>query len=63
MADPGEAGGARPPLFLDETEVRRAEKTIFGDRSPLCKGMDDRPPPLPTLISRSGGFRAKQGEI
>ena len=25
------------PLFLDETEVRRAEKIIFGDRSNLSK--------------------------
>ena len=32
------------PLFLDETEVRRAEKIIFGDRSNLSKGMNDRPP-------------------
>ena len=31
------------PLFLDETEVRRAEKIIFGDRSNLSKGMNDRP--------------------
>ena len=31
------------PLFLEETEVRRAEKIIFGDRSNLSKGMNDRP--------------------
>ena len=43
MGDPGEAGGS-PPLFLDETEVQRVEKIIFGDRLALCKGMDDRPP-------------------
>ena len=41
VADPGEAGA---PLCLDETEARRAEKIIFGDRFPLSKGMDDRPP-------------------
>ena len=51
VANPGEAGGS-PPLFLDETEVRRAKKIIFGDRSPLSKGMDDPPPPL---ISRIWG--------
>ena len=43
VADPREAGG-RPLLFSVETEARRAEKIIFGDRSPLSKGMDDRPP-------------------
>ena len=42
VADPGEAGGS-PPLFLDETKARRAEKIIFGDSSPLSKGVDDRP--------------------
>ena len=49
VADPREAGGS-PPLFLDETEVQRVEKIIFGDRPALSKGMNDRPP----LISRSG---------
>ena len=44
VADPGEAGGS-PPLFLDETEVQRDEKIIFGDHPALSKGMDDRPPP------------------
>ena len=23
-----------PPLFLDQTEARRAEKSFFGDRAP-----------------------------
>ena len=33
MADPGEEpGGPGPPLFLDQTETRRAEKYFFGDR-------------------------------
>ena len=42
------------PLFLDETEVRRAEKIIFGDRSNLSKVWMTAPTPL---ISRSGyGF-------
>ena len=39
----GGARGARPPLFLDQTE-----KNFFGDRaSPLSQGLDDRPPPFP----------------
>ena len=44
VVDPGEAG-VSPSLFLDETEVRRAKKIIFGDHSNLSKGMDDRPHP------------------
>ena len=41
VADPREAA----PLFcLDETKARGAKKIIFGDRPPLCKGLDDRPP-------------------
>ena len=46
---PGDPG---LPLFLDQTETRRAEKNFFGDRPPLSKGLDDLPPP--PLISRSG---------
>ena len=30
----GEARGARPSLFVDQTEARRAEKMFFGDRLP-----------------------------
>ena len=49
LVDPGE--GARPPLFLDQTEAWRAEN-IFLETAPLSsKGLDDPPPPL---ISRSG---------
>ena len=35
------------PLFLDQTEAQRAEKTFFGDRaSPvLSQSLEDRPPP------------------
>ena len=42
MADPGKgSGGTRlPPLFLDQTVARRAEKKHFGDPPP--------PPPLST---------------
>ena len=44
----GRGPGALPPLFLDQTETRRAEKTFFGDRlPPLSKGLYDLPPPPP----------------
>ena len=51
----GGAGGPAPPLLLDQTEARRAEKISFGDRHPssptlpfpLSLGLDDRAPPLP----------------
>ena len=42
-------GGPGHPLFLDQTETRRAEKFFFGDRlpPPLSKGLDDPDsPPL-----------------
>ena len=47
VADPGERP-APPPLFLDQTEARRAEKNFFGDHlhSPLMTGAP--------IISRSG---------
>ena len=33
----------------------RGKKRFFGDRvPPLYKGRDDRPPPPPSIISRSG---------
>ena len=46
--------GARaplPPLFLIQTDARRAERKIFGDRAtPLSKGLvDRRPSPPPSL--------------
>ena len=61
MADPGEGGGEGPgraeaPLFLDQTEARRAEikfmETAVSPTPPplLSKGLDDRAP----LVSRSG---------
>ena len=31
-------GGPGPPLFLDQTEVRRAEKTFSDTRPPLLSG-------------------------
>ena len=51
----GRGPGARRPLFLDQTEARRAEKPFFGDHPPfyLRVWMTPLPPP-PPLISRSG---------
>ena len=40
----GRGPGGPFPLFLDQTEVRRAENK-FWDRPPLSHGLDDRPPP------------------
>ena len=48
-------GGPGLPLFLDQTETRRAEKNFFGERPPphyLRVWMTWNPPP--PLISRSG---------
>ena len=46
----GGARGVRPPLFLAQTEARRAEKNV-GDRPPpptsLSQGLDDRAPLFP----------------
>ena len=46
IASGGSRGGAwegqAPPLFLDQTEARRAEKNCFGDQIPP-------PPPAPYL--------------
>ena len=48
VADPGEGTGeGRPPLFVNQTEARRAEKKIFFSETglpPLSKGLDDRRP-------------------
>ena len=54
----GRGPAPAPPLFLDQTEARRAEKNCFGDHpTPLSKGLDDRPaPPIP--ISRAGSGTA-----
>ena len=46
----GGAQGARPPLFLDHSEVQRAEKMFFGDL----------PPPLPTHTLSQGRDPAMQ---
>ena len=42
----GGGGGPCSPLFLNQTEARRAEKNVFWDRPPLSQGLYDRPPPL-----------------
>ena len=39
----GSRGGARPPLFFDQNEARRAEKIFWDTGPPLCEGLD---PPL-----------------
>ena len=52
MAESGKGpGGPAPPLFLNHTDARRAEKKFFGDRAtPLSKGLVDRhPSPPPSL--------------
>ena len=50
----GENRGGRAPLFLDQTEARRAGKYFFRDCPPpsssLFQGLDDRPPPLPPYL-------------
>ena len=39
-------GGPAYPLFLDQSEIRTAEKNVFADRLPLLsKGLDDSSPP------------------
>ena len=49
VADPEEGpGGVRPPLFLDQTEARRAEKNLLDTAPPFSLGLDDQPP-LPYL--------------
>ena len=44
-------GVAPPPLFLDQTAARRAEKDFFCDRSPYLRGWltAPHPPPPPYL--------------
>ena len=46
VADPGEGTGGAAPLFLDQTEAWRAEKTFWRPPPPFSKGLDDRHPPL-----------------
>ena len=46
MADLG--GGPPPPLILDQTKTRRAEKISFWRNGPLLsKSLDDQLPPPP----------------
>ena len=41
---PGGHAPPPPPLFLDQTEARRAEKIFLGGTGPpLSQGLDDRP--------------------
>ena len=54
----GGARGARPPLFLDQTEARRTEKNFFEPPPPLISWSGyPSPPPLfegldPPLVIR-----------
>ena len=42
--------GLGPPLYLDQTEARKAEKYFFGRPPPLLsQGLDDHPPTPPLL--------------
>jgi len=46
VADPREGPGARPLLFLGQTEARRAKNFFFlRPGPPLSQGLDDPPPP------------------
>ena len=45
-------GGAGPPLFLNQTKARRAQKMFLETAPPFSKGMDARAPS--PLISESG---------
>ena len=38
---PGSPASPPPPLFLDQTEARRAEKKIFETAPLLSQGLDD----------------------
>lgn len=50
VADQGEGPGApSPPIFLAQTEARRAENIFFlRPDPPLTQGLDDRPLPPPS---------------
>ena len=50
----GKDPGGPPPLFLDQTEARRAENCLGRPDAPLSKGLDDRPPPYLKVWIRHG---------
>ena len=66
------SGGSRapflPPLFLDQTETRRAEKHFFNPPA-LSQGLDDRPPLLsdgldpPLDLTHQGQFLTPDSQI
>ena len=60
VADPGEGPGGPPPLFLDQTEVRRVEKKIE-TRPPPNLRVWMTPPPHPPI--RRSGSAAGPDEI
>ena len=47
----GVGRGPRPPVFLDQTEARRAEKKFLETTPPLSQGLGDPPPPSPLPLS------------
>ena len=51
----GQGGPGPPPLFLDQTEARRDEKSFFRRPTPLSKGLDNRPPPPHLKVGGAGG--------
>ena len=53
VADPGE-GPSPPPLFLDQTEARRAKKRKAKKYVFLETGLSPTPTPPAPIISRSG---------
>ena len=51
-------GRGRPPLFVDQTEARRAEKIFFSETAPLPPYLTVWMTGPPPLISRSGSGTA-----
>ena len=64
VSDPGVGPGAPPTLFLDQTEVQRAEKIFSGDWGPppyLRVWMTTPPPYFKVWIWKSPFFRVNRG--
>ena len=55
---------ADPPLIFRPNWGLKDWKVFFGDQlPPLSKGLDDRPPPPPKLMSRSGSGTALVSQV
>ena len=53
MAKPGEGlEEPAPSLLLDQTEAQNAEKIFLETGASFSKGLDDRTPPPPPLLSQ-----------